>query len=279
MQNRRMNDVKVALAAAAAGAAIVRERFGAATKRIEKGGRFEFATDADVDAERRIIEILRRERPQDGVLGEESGRLHGDGEGEGDPDRLWLVDPLCGTNNFAAGVPLLAVNVCLALDGRPTVAAVADPFHAETAWTDGTRAGLDRDGQPGPLRPDGGATAVDVNLEPPHPSAPFTTLAMIGDPAFQADFQARVTSTTLTLAWVAMGRRAAYVSDGDLRENMHFAAGVAICRAAGCVVTDLNGDPLPPDGHGWGLLAAADARIHAALLAIVRRLAGDRLAT
>ena len=129
------------------------------------------------------------------------------------------------------------------------------------------------------LTPTAKTTAIDVNLEPPHPSAPFATLAMIGDPAFQAEFQARVTSTTLTLTWVAMGRRAAYVSDGDLRENMHFAAGVAICRAAGCVVTDLNGDPLPPDGHGWGLLAAADARIHAALLAVVRRLAGDRLAT
>jgi myo-inositol-1(or 4)-monophosphatase len=275
MQNRRMNDLEVARAAAAAGAAIVRERFGAVTNRIEKGGRFEFATDADVDAERRIIEILRRERPEDGVLGEESGRLDSQGDGE----RLWLVDPLCGTNNFAAGVPLLAVNVCLTLGGRPTLAAVADPFHAELAWTDGTRAGLDRDGRPGLLRPDGEATAVDVNLEPPHPSAPFSTLAMIGDPAFQADFQARVTSTTLTLTWVAMGRRAAYVSDGNLRENVHFAAGVAICRAAGCVVTDLNGDPLPPEGDGWGLLAAADQRIHAALLAVVRPLARDRLAT
>ena len=62
-------------------------------------------------------------------------------------------------------------------------------------------------------------------------------------------------------------------------DTVHFAAGLAVCRAAGCVLTDLRGDPLPPDGGGHGLLAAADPTTHAALLGVVGRLAGDRLAT
>jgi myo-inositol-1(or 4)-monophosphatase len=269
-----VNDVELARAAAAAGAAIVRDRFGRTTSRIEKGHAFEFATDADVDAEREITGLLRRERPADAVLGEESGRTDGTG------DRLWLVDPLCGTTNFAAGVPLVAVNVGLAIGGRPTVAAVVDPFHGETFWTDGSSVAADRDGQHLPMEPDGGSASVDFNLEPPYPSAPaFSVLAMMGDATFRAGFQPRVTSTTLTLTWVAMGRRAAYVTDGDLTDHVHFAAGIAICRAAGCTVTDLRGEPLPPDGIGLGLLAAADAPTHAALLAVIRRLADDRLAT
>jgi myo-inositol-1(or 4)-monophosphatase len=74
-----------------------------------------------------------------------------------------------------------------------------------------------------------------------------------------------VVSSTLALAWVAAGRRAAYVTDGgDLSDSVHFAAGIALCRAAGCVVTGIDGEPLGPAGRG--LLVAADAETHARLL-------------
>ncbi len=75
-------------------------------------------------------------------------------------------------------------------------------------------------------------------------------------------------STTLALAWVAAGRRAAYVTDGHLRDSVHFAAGLALCRAAGCVVTGIDGQPLHT-GAG-GVVAAADAETHAALLDLIR---------
>src|SRR6188472_2812919 len=69
---RLVNDAEVARAAATAGAAIVRDRFGGAHQRLDKGG-LDFATDVDIDAERTIIEVLRRERPGDHVFAEESG--------------------------------------------------------------------------------------------------------------------------------------------------------------------------------------------------------------
>jgi myo-inositol-1(or 4)-monophosphatase len=65
---------------------------------------------------------------------------------------------------------------------------------------------------------------------------------------------------------VAAGRRAAYVSDGVLVDSVHFAAGIALCQAAGCVVTDLAGQPLPT---GRGLIAAADEPTHRRLLDLV----------
>jgi myo-inositol-1(or 4)-monophosphatase len=264
-----VNDLDVALAAVAAGSAIVRERFGRATRRIEKGS-FEFATDADVDAERAIVNVLRQARPRDAVLGEEGGRTEGDDSG-----RLWLIDPLCGTSNYAANVPLVAVNVTLTVSGVGSVAVAADPFHDEVFWTDGDRCGMRAAGQELLLLPSAISQLVDLNLDEPHPSAPaFTTLALMSDPPFRAAFAPRVTSTTLALTWVAAGRRAAYITDGYLSDNMHFAPGVAICRAAGGVVSDLEGGPLPPEGSGNGLIAAADAATHAAMLGMVRRLAG-----
>jgi myo-inositol-1(or 4)-monophosphatase len=77
-----------------------------------------------------------------------------------------------------------------------------------------------------------------------------------------------VVSTTLAVAWVAAGRRAAYVTDGQLRDSVHFAAGIALCQAAGCVVTGLDGQPVHTSPGG--LVVAADEQTHAALLALVR---------
>ena len=83
---------------------------------------------------------------------------------------------------------------------------------------------------------------MDVNLDGPFPSASrFRTVRLLADEEFAKRFRPRVVSTTLALAWVAAGRRAAYVTDGDLRDSVHYASGIALCKAAGCVVTDIQG--------------------------------------
>ena len=55
----------------------------------------------------------------------------------------------------------------------------------------------------------------------------------------------------------------------DVRDNVHFAAPIAVCRAAGCLVTALDGQPL--ESGAPGLLIAADEQTHAELLAISSR--------
>ena len=57
-----------------------------------------------------------------------------------------------------------------------------------------------------------------------------------------------------------------------MRDNVHFSAGVAICRTAGCPVSDLRGGAW--GGGPTGLIAAADAETHAALLSLVTRYLG-----
>jgi myo-inositol-1(or 4)-monophosphatase len=223
----------------------------------------DFATEADVAAERAIMDILRNARPEDGFVGEELGSV-----AEATVDRTWLVDPLCGTLNYAAHTPLVAVNVALRVGDGITTAAVADPFSAEVFWTDGTTARVRSDGRDEPLVPDTANSLVDVNLDPPFPNGDrFRTVRMLQDEAFTDRFRPRVLSTTLALAWVAAGRHAAYVTDGDVRDSVHFSSGIALCQAAGCVVTGLAGQPLHTGVQG--LIAAADARTHADLVDII----------
>jgi myo-inositol-1(or 4)-monophosphatase len=212
-----------------------------------------------------MLALLHRERPADAILGEESGR-----SGASSGLRTWLIDPLCGTLNYAVRMRVVAVNVALRSGGKFVAAAVADPFNHEMFWTDGISVFVRADGQDTPLAPSGSSKLVDLNFDPPFPNAPaFKAVTLAADAEFAARFRPRVVSTSVALTWVATGQRAAYITDGDVRDSVHFAAGLAICEAAGCTVTDLR-------GRAWGsgatgLVAAADAETHAALLSLVRK--------
>lgn len=253
-------DMEVALAAAQAGAEVVRAAYGTELTRHAKSGS-DFATNADLEAELAILRVIESARPADTRIGEESGRTGTSSR------RRWLVDPLCGTLNFAAKTPLVAVNVALLNEHDSTVACVsADPIANELFWADDRGAFLRRGGSDEPLTASIRSGLVDVNCDGPI-DRPFLGPQLLTDPAFRSAFGPRVVSTTLAVAWVAAGRRAGYVSDGLFAENVHYTAGIALCRSAGCVVTDLAGEPLE---DGRGLIIAAGEETHQRLVDIIR---------
>jgi fructose-1,6-bisphosphatase/inositol monophosphatase family enzyme len=253
-------DAEIALAAAAAGAAVVRSRYGKDLSQLAKSPT-DFATETDLAAEEAIRHVISAARPRDGFEGEETGTS------VGDSDRRWLVDPLCGTLNFAAATPLAAVNVALETPAGVTAAVSADPIAEEFFWTDGSGAWVRRGDADRPLQPSPRSLIVDVNCDGKR-DATFLGAQLIADQAFRDVFAPRVLSSTLAVAWVAAGRRAAYVTDGHLGGSVHFAAGIAVCQAAGCIVTDFAGDPVHT---GRGLIAAADRAVHRQLIGLVGR--------
>jgi myo-inositol-1(or 4)-monophosphatase len=251
-------DVEVAIAAAEAGAAVIRATYGAPVTHYAKSAT-DFATETDLEAERAIKATVREAFPDDAFLGEEGGL-----DGPPDATRIWLVDPLCGTLNFAATTPLVGVNVALRDGTDVTAAAVVDPFAGETYWSDGVRARLlTEHGEQEPT-PSAVTRLVDLDFD----GNPAWATAVAGAPGFTPRFGIRGISTSLATTWVADGRRAAYLQHGDVRDSVHFAAPLAVCRAAGCVVTDLCGGPVESGPNG--LLVAADGPTHKALLEVLR---------
>ncbi len=248
------------LAAARAGAAVLSRMYGTELSREHKTA-IDFATSADVAAERAILDVIRTARPTDGFVGEELGEVHLDQGGTA--HRTWLVDPLCGTLNFAARTATFSVNVALREAGTTTVAVVAHPPSGELYWAAGTRFGTL--GRPTAERP--ATRLVDVNADGPLDRR-FVGAQLAADPELRARFSPRVESTTLALAWVSTGQRLGYVTDGLHRDSVHFAAGIALCVAAGCVITDFDGNPVHT---GPGIVAAGDPEAHDALLAAVSR--------
>jgi myo-inositol-1(or 4)-monophosphatase len=250
-----LRDVEVAIRAAEAGAAVVRQKFGGTLTRYDKSAT-DFATEADLEAERAILAVIQTERPDDAVIGEEYGA-------SGSAERTWLVDPLCGTLNFAAQNPLFSVNVALQSPSGD-VAAVAQPLTGEIFWTDGTTVALRKDGVDTPAAPDATSRMVNIDIDAP-PEGEFVGAQLLTDAKLREAFALRVCSTTLILAWVAIGRQAAYVTDGALRDSVHFTAGTILCQAAGATITDLRGNPL----HTTSGLVAAAPETHPQLLTLI----------
>jgi myo-inositol-1(or 4)-monophosphatase len=252
------SDVEVA-------AALVRAA-GEAVLRVGPGGReaktsaTDIVTGADRAAERAMVEILRRERPEDGIVGEEGAAAEGTAG-------TWVLDGLDGTLNFAAGLPgFCCAAARLRADNSPVASAVLDPVTAElyTATPDGAR-------RAEPFGPAGGEPlAVDsagVRLADAI-VATFAHPAKTSGPGVPGAFarlveaagQLRITgSGTLELAWVAAGRLHAWAQPDVYPWDWH--PGALLVTAAGGVVTtvDAGGTPWQVAAANVGLLTEVAA--------------------
>ena len=86
----------------------------------------DLVSDADLHAEEAVVREIRRDFPSDAILGEEKH------QGDPDAERLWVIDPLDGTTNFAHRIPRFAVSIALLVQGRPITAVVANPVTNDT---------------------------------------------------------------------------------------------------------------------------------------------------
>ena len=108
---------------------ILQERVGRSIQITNKGA-IDLVTEADLAAERLIIERIKSYHPRHAVLAEESGAS--DLAGGPKSEYQWIVDPLDGTTNFAHGYPCFCVSIALEHNGIIEVGVIYDPLRDET---------------------------------------------------------------------------------------------------------------------------------------------------
>jgi myo-inositol-1(or 4)-monophosphatase len=181
---------------------------------------------ADVEAETRILDRLRRESGLS-ILSEERGVIEGRAPGS----MRWIVDPLDGTINYARGIGFAAVSIALWDGDAPLLGVVHDFGRKETfsgivglgAWADGTQVQVSDVREP--------SRAVLSTGFPV--STDFSTDGLRGfiEQVRRYKKVRLLGSAALSLAYVASGRVDAYV-ERDIK-IWDVAAGLAIVRAAG----------------------------------------------
>ena len=212
-------------------------------------------SEADHAAEEAIVELLRDERPADGLVGEEGSSA------DGSSGRRWVVDPLDGTTNYLYGIPQWAVSVALedaegALAGVVFAPVAGELFAAERGGGAELRGAH-------PLRVRTGsslarslvATGFGYDAERRRVQGRVAThvLPRVRD-------LRRAGAAALDLAWVAAGRLDGYWERG--LKPWDWAAGRLLVAEAGGAVAELDGDPLG--------LAAAAPDLLPELVALVR---------
>jgi 3'(2'), 5'-bisphosphate nucleotidase len=195
-------------------------------------------TEADLRAERVILEGLRSIWPHTPVVAEESvaaGHVPDIGEG-----RFCLVDPLDGTREFVSRNGEFTVNVALVEDGKPVAGVVHLPALDETYWSDGEAAWRRRaDGAPERIRcrhPSSDGLVVVASRS--HRDA-RTDEFLSGLPVRELI----AAGSSLKLCRVAEGEADLYPRLGRTME-WDIAAGQAVLEAAGGSVRTLDGEPL-----------------------------------
>ncbi len=94
-------------------------------------------TPIDKKVEQIIISSLGREFPNDQILSEEMGGFPSWTKG-----RLWVIDPICGTSNFAFKIPFFTTNITLCLAGKPVVTFSIDYINDNYYWAVESRPGV-----------------------------------------------------------------------------------------------------------------------------------------
>lgn len=98
------------------------EYFNSATLKKFAKGQNDIVTEADLAAERHIVESISARYPEDAIHAEEIRKDQIEGA-----ERVWVIDPLDGTFNFSNGWPIFGVAIALLEQGKPTLGAVYLP--------------------------------------------------------------------------------------------------------------------------------------------------------
>ena len=132
---------------------IVRDHYGQVERltKTHQAAHDEAVTEADRATQRFIVAGLRKRFPKDGVIGEENDTGSSITFECPDPmGRVWVIDPIDGTNNFIAGLDYFAVCIGLLERGEPVLGVVLDvcrdrvyaAARGQGAWLDERRIGV-----------------------------------------------------------------------------------------------------------------------------------------
>lgn len=214
---------------------------------------FDPVTEADKGAERAIRELLARERPDDGVLGEEYG------EQQGSSGYRWVLDPVDGTRAFITGRHEWGSLIALEHEGKSVLGILDQPVLGERFVGVNGTAHLVQAGKASPLRVRECPSLENAVLCATDPGAYFSKEQLSAFARVERQVKmTRYGGDCYLFAALALG-----FVDMVIETNFHawdVAALIPLVEGAGGIITSWDGGSAQP---GKTILASGDRRIHA----------------
>ena len=223
-------------------------------------GKADLVTDADIDCENKIREIILNAFPEHSFLGEESGR-------KGASEFVWVVDPIDGTTNFSHRLDVFSHSIGLVKGNEILCGAIFNPLQKKL-FTAAKGKGAFLNGKK--IHVSKTQKLVDSLLVTGFPyernSLDDKTLRSIASLRGKCQDLRRFGSAALDFCSVAQG-----VLDGFFEYSLKpwdVAAGILIVREAGGKVTDINGLPAQIDS---GHFLASNGLLHNGIMKSLER--------
>ena len=250
------DDLRLAERLADAAGAAIRPFFRAAYQSETKADSSP-VTEADRAAEAAIRAVLEKERPRDGIIGEEYGATRGDA------GRRWVIDPIDGTRSFMTGRPIFGTLIALIEDEAPIIGIIDQPILHER-WV-GVR------GRPTLFNGEVARTRSCGLLASAHLG---TTSPYLFDSATRPGFERLAAAAgnlvlggdCYSYGLVALGQLDLVVEAG--LKLYDFAALVPVVEGAGGIVCDWSGNPVSAQSDGK-LVTAGDRALIDQTLALL----------
>lgn len=255
-----MRELEIAEQAAREAGEIIMDFYHKGGEVYEKAS-INLLTEADLNAEKQIVETIGRAFPGHAFLCEEEHKA------EADADNLWIVDPIDGTNNFAHRYPHFCVSIAYAVKEEVQCGLVFNPmtgdiFHSirdKGAFHNGNRVSVSTAG----TMPE---AIIGTGFYYDRGAIMRSTLTAIRD-FFDNNIQGirRTGSAALDICYVGCGWL-----DGFFEFELcawDFAAGMLFVEEAGGRISDCQGNPLPFDSSS---VLAANATLYEDFLKLVQ---------
>ncbi len=206
-------------AAEKASRALIRD-FGEIEKlQVSIKGPTDFVSNADLKAEKIIIEELKKARPYYSIISEEDGS-----EANKDKEHTWIIDPIDGTTNFLHGVPHFAISIALKSGNEIVSGLIYDPIKDEMFYAEKENGAFFNNQR------------IRVSKKKDLNSCLFATGGIIRN---EVDLPLRNSgSAALDIAYVAAGRY-----DGYFQNDLNLwdiAAGIILVKEAGGLINEID---------------------------------------
>lgn len=255
------DDLRIADALADAAAALSLAYFRTPLDIIAKADESP-VTQADRAAETAMREILGKERPADGIFGEEHGLERVDAAS------VWVLDPIDGTRSFITGSPLWGTLIALVRGGRVELGMIDMPVLRER-WVGLHGLGAERNGQP--VRASSCSAVAEARIVTTSPDIFNAADWQAFDTLSRRCAMRRFGGDCYGYAQLAGGTIDLVVETG--LQPYDYLGPAGLIEAAGGVITDWQGRPLDLQSDGR-VIAAATPALHREALAMLGAAAG-----
>ena len=194
--------------------------FGEVEKlQVSVNGPSDFVSNADIKAEKIIIDELAKTKKNYSIISEEGGSKNNQ-----DSENVWIIDPIDGTTNFLHGIPHFAISIALKSNNEIVSGLIFDPIKDEMFYAEKNNGAFFNNQR------------IKVSKKKQINNCLFATG---GKEKMELDLITRKSgSAALDMAYVAAGRY-----DGYFQNNLNLwdiAAGIIIIKEAGGIINEID---------------------------------------